>query len=151
MYGSISFGLILCYGSSLHFVWARFVACWRWLLRSSLSLAVSNLEISHYAEIGIDDFFRMPSIRTIELALSGSSENEAYSVKSRAKDLAKKIFLSLSLRACACACVSLPPTRGGGCSGVTSSLSNYDQDLWPPSTHNKPAAAAHEHRRRHDY
>ena len=99
-----------------------------------------QLEISEQSEIGIDDFFWIPSLRTIELALSGSSKNEAYSVKSRAKDLAKKSFSLSSCMRVACACVSLPPTRGGGCSGATSSLSNYDQDLWPPCPH----------RRRHD-
>ena len=89
----------------------------------------ATLEISQQAEIGIDDFFWLPSLRTIELALSGSSKNEAYSVKSRAKDLAKKSFsLSLSSRAHA-----FPPSSTRRRCGATPSLSNYDQDLWPSS------------------
>ena len=64
------------------------------------------LEISQQAEIGIDDFFRIPSLRTIELALSGSSKNEAYSVKSRAKNLSLALFRTRMRTR-----FSLPPTR----------------------------------------
>ena len=60
---------------------------------------IMALEISGQSEIGIDDSFRIPSRRTIELALPGSSKNEAYSVKPRAKDLAK--YLALCSRAAA--------------------------------------------------
>ena len=91
-----------------HILFATYAQDFRGGVQPAATRLLSILEISQQAEIGIDDFFRMLSIRTIELALSGSSENEAYSVKSRAKDFAKKSLLSLFLR-CACACVFLPP------------------------------------------
>ena len=109
----------------------------KWL-ESMIKTRRKVLEISQYAEIGIDDFFRMPSIRTIELALSGSSENEGLQRKITRRRLGEKIF-ALSLPACPCACVFLPPTRGGGC-GVTPSLSNYDQAYGRPA---RPGAPVH--------
>ena len=67
----------------------------KWL-ESMIKTRRKVLEISQYAEIGIDDFFRMPSIRTIELALSGSSENEGLQRKITRRRLREKIF-ALSL------------------------------------------------------
>jgi len=67
-----------------------------------------SLEISQHAEIGIDDFFRIASVRTIELALNRLSKDEAHCIKSRTKHLAKKSFF---LHARACVALFLPPTR----------------------------------------
>ena len=108
-----------------------------------------QLEISEQSEIGIDDFFWIPSLRTIELALSGSSKNEAYSVKSRAKDLAKKSF---SLSSCMRVRMRFSPSNTRRrCSGVTPSLLNYDQAYGRPARiggDTTSMEAAHKCRRR---